>query len=155
MVTANSLTQDLNFLVCDLFGSGLDEDRDVAQKAGETLAKLVEKLNPILHYIAVYTQLKDGSSGKFVIVIEANGTMPALALSQDCQWGNLFRSEDKKEAEFKELLFVWHNYVFSSITGSLKQILETAEAKRKEHLEAVTKRRQMLEDITKIVEGQK
>ena len=155
MVTTNSLTQDLTFLVSDLLGSDFGEDEDVAQKAGETLAKLVEKLRPIIHYIAVYTRLSDGRSGKFVVVMQGEGSVPALVLDQDCQWGNLFWDTDKEKAEFRENKYAWQNYVFGSIIESLKYTLEKAEAKRKEHLEAVTKRRQMLDDIMKIIKGTK
>jgi len=173
MDTSNSIQG--NFRLNDLLYSGHSEDRELAQKAIQIVAAIVEQLKPILRYITIPVCLTDeeisfcknpsswvaGTSTKVFKLLEVDSADPQYPryvfldeggdffVATHCPYGGHFHDVDRnREAH-------WGNVAFDKLLSELQRVLTEAKQKREQHLESVTKRSAMMDDIMKIVEGQK
>lgn len=154
MVTANSLTQDLGFKVRELLSSGLHEDGSVAELATKTVKQIVEKIKPILHYICVLVNAKDAQIYLIKVVVGKYRDVDklSLALTRDGHWGVL--NEETTPVNFFEEADAWTYVPFGELVNGLQEALKLAEDKRAEHLQAVSKRSELLANIRKVIAGE-
>ncbi len=144
MVTANSLSQDLNFRLIDLTRSSAPEDEELARLARETVGQLVSALKPILHYVCT------PEKNKKVVVIADKDTGwndSWIGLAEDGNFGLL------QGGSFTDRSDVWHMMNFQDFLDCLQRVFREAEDKRRTHLDAVAKRRELLEGIQELIKN--
>lgn len=145
MVTTTSTSQDLSFCVYDLWNTEHDEDREVALHARQQMESLVQTIKPILRYI-------DSPIGekRAIIVILGDRSSNSLVLTRDGDWGYI---DTNGEVQLYDYRWEYHN--FARVLEALQGALTTALEKKKEHADALEKRKLLLDNINTLIEAAK
>ena len=145
-----------DFKVIDLEKSQHSEDRELAVKAEEVVKVLIEKLKPVLRYIATpvpfiqgdYRAIALGEMGEAgrggTLFLLENGHFIVGELDSSCKDPNhyQFRSSGSD---------LWKLIPLGVLIASLEKALREAEEKREQHLQAVKERREKLDEILQIL----
>lgn len=155
MDTSNSQNfQD--FRVIDLERSQHSEDRELAVKAEEVVKVLIEKLKPVLRYIATPVPFIQGDYRAITLgEIGEAGRGGTLFLCENGHFiiGELDSfSKDPDHYQFRSSgSDQWKLIPLGVLIASLEKALREAEEKREQHLQAVKERREKLDEILQIL----
>jgi hypothetical protein len=175
MDTSNSA---LNVSVAELLISNFPEDQKTAKQCIECIRLTLQKLKPILGYITKPSFLyREKTQGGFEtagvhcsVLVECSPSLakapPRLVVTQ---FGSLISVERQMSHDNKDTYRLVHNHhsdifrlieesdtgwqrwPFDTVLAFLQKLLQEAEDKRRKHLEAVSKRNDMLKQILEIV----
>ncbi|MBI2053062.1 MAG: hypothetical protein HYT34_02345 [Candidatus Ryanbacteria bacterium] len=142
MVTTISFNGDLNFKAVELFSSELEEDRQIAEMAGQQIGATIEKLVPVL----IYVDQQIGGIRGIEVVKDGNYT---LVLGREGKWYSGMSGEKLNQDPTG-----WQHYILSKIVEGLEKIFAEATKKKEVHQAAVAKRRDLLNKIGAVIRGE-
>ncbi len=160
-----------DFRVSDLECSEFTEDKEIAQKCADAVSLLLKKLKPILPYITIPVRVKSISEKECE---KHPGSSPQDEL-RAVKLGPIWKAENS-ETLFLDKVggfftakpcrnnsdiyhmesfnhFEWQRMLFGKLIEHLDSVLKEAEEKRKRHLQAITERREKLDNILKILKN--
>lgn len=173
----DSSNSAVDFRVLDLLNSIHPEDRDLAEKAKQTIIEVIHQLKPILRHICVPTNFRGGndfacSVGSPQGVLDQKRAVELLKyrVNPDERELVLFLAESGdffSAGACSHLPNHWHGRVtghansidgfpwsrvpFGELLESLKKVLDEAVAKREAYLTTLNSRRTMLDQILEVV----
>jgi len=158
MDTSNSDLEVLSVKVIDLLTSVYAEDKEMAELCKQVVEKTIIRVKPILRYLCGPLQVISHNASQSVrcaalgiIYVRMSGDQYSLFLKDDGEFmgvvkvGNYYYS-DNHSGE------IWMFVPFSDLIVGMKKLLERAEHKHAEHVEALRKRKNVLEKMLRVLQ---
>jgi len=166
-----------DFRVADLMRSEWDEEKELAVNARRVIETLVDRLKPILKYVAILREFGDITEAmcqnyRFTpnFQVHPKRVLHLLEGTEEATlYLHLFLSEEGKffiatkcsrhrapehyhvfEAKGRGLL-TWEAFSFQQLLTSLQEALQKATEKRETHLESIRERRKILDEMLEVL----